>query len=66
MDKHGISVHDERNLVYVRKPLHWVLHTKQYYFIVNISVWAGDTFGGEEGVFFVLDCLSGVLGTKTK
>lgn len=62
LSKSGIDINDYRNLVYVRKGYHRVLHTNLYYSVLNVSMGAGYLINGSEGVEDVLDFYKVVLG----
>ena len=60
--KSGISINDPRNLVYVKKGYHRVIHTNVYYGILNISIGTGYLINGSEGVEDVLEFYQIILG----
>jgi hypothetical protein len=45
-----IDINDSRNLVGVRKPIHWVLHTNEYHAAVTVTLWGAYAVGGKTGV----------------
>ena len=62
LSKSGIDINDPRNLVYVKKGYHKVMHTNVYYGLLNISIGAGYLINGSEGVEDVLGFYQIILG----
>ena len=62
LSKSGIDINDPRNLVYVKKGYHRVIHTNVYYGILNISIGTGYLINGSEGVEDVLEFYQIILG----
>ena len=62
LSKSGIDINDPRNLVYVKKGYHRVLHTNVYYGILNISIGVGYLINGSEGVEDILEFYQIILG----
>ncbi len=62
LEKYGIGINDEINTVYVRKPLHWVVHTNIYHGTLTMNLMIADYLGGEQGVTNVLGVYKAVLG----
>lgn len=62
LDKVGIGVNSPQNLVSVRRPLHWVLHTKTYYATVNTSLSIAYLVDGKRGVENTLTAYRVILG----
>lgn len=58
----GIDIDDPRNLVYVKKSHHKVLHTTNYYLILNTSMVVAYVIDGPEGVEKMLEMYKMVLG----
>ena len=62
----GIGINDPLNKVDVKRGLHWILHTKTYYAIVNASLSIAYSLDGETGVEEVLKFYQDILGTDYK
>jgi len=65
----NIGVNDPRNLVMVRKPIHWVLHTNEYHAAVTVTLWAAYAIDGKDGVEnalaaikFLIEGANGIIG----
>jgi len=57
----NIGVNDPENLVYVRKPMHWVMHTNEYHAAVTIALGAAYSIDGERGVRNTLATIKSII-----
>jgi hypothetical protein len=57
----GIGINSADNLVAVRKPIHWVMHTNEYHAAVTITLWGAYSAGGTVGVKMSLKALNIII-----
>jgi len=62
LEKYGIGIDSEKNLVSMKKGYHRVVHTNLYYLLLNSSMIIGSNIGGENGVNKVLSIFKKILG----